>query len=333
MPGGKKDGQKPKGKKGRRSTADQVQAQGAGKAVARPFGAPKFTRAQLMCWDAFHPSHLPLPRAVGPYTVVRTTTLVTSSDHVNIIGTFRREHSDRNDWSNTVMLSSVLSGSAINAASNARQFTCPFPGVAVAGSGFTCTPSALSVQVMNANPLQTTEGLVAGAVCPTQLDLRGRTETWNDLGNEVISYMRPRLMTAGKLTLRGVQGDSYPLNMSSISEFTSMYLDNDGVVTYDDANAYHPNGWAPIVIINNGHDLNPPLALQYLITVEWRVRFDIGNPAVASHRYHGVASDADWGKMIEAAASKAHGMLDIVERVANMGTSLAKAGSLVSKYV
>jgi len=141
-------------------------------------------------------------------------------------------------------------------------------------------------------------------------------------------------MTAGKLTLRGVQGDSYPLNMAKVSEFTPMDVRSDGTVTYNGSNSYYSGGWAPIVIINNGYNLaTTPLTLQFLITIEWRVRFDIGNPAVASHSYHGVASDSDWGKMIEAAASKAHGMLDIVERVANVGSSLAKAGQLVSKAV
>ncbi len=311
-----------------------VLAQGAGKAVARAFGAPKLTRAHLMCWDAFHPSHLPLPRAVGPYTVVRTTSLITSSDQVNIIGSFRRTQGGEDHWSNVCMLSSVDSALGVDATSNARLRVAPFPGVAVNGSGFTATPAAVSVQVMNANPLQSTEGLVAGTVCPTQLDLRGRTETWSDVANEVISFMRPRLMTAGKLTLRGVQGDSYPLNMAKVSEFTPMDVRSDGTVTYNGSNSYYSGGWAPIVIINNGYNLaTTPLTLQFLITIEWRVRFDIGNPAVASHSYHGVASDSDWGKMIEAAASKAHGMLDIVERVANVGSSLAKAGQLVSKAV
>jgi len=293
----------------------------------------------MQCWDAFHPMHLPLPRAVGPYTVVRTTGLISSNDRVNIIGTFRYTRQelnsgmDRDVWTNVGMLRSVNSGLAVGAPNNAYMSTVPFPGVAVTGSGFTATPAAVSVQVMNANPLQTTEGLVAGAVCPTQMDLRGRVETWADVGNEVISFMKPRLMTAGKLTLRGVQADSYPLNMSTVSEFTPMEVLADGAINFNEEQRLHPNGWAPIVVINQGSTLDPPLELQFLITVEWRVRFDIGNPAVASHRYQGVASDADWGKMIEAAASKAHGMLDIVERVANTGTSLAKAGSALSKFL
>jgi hypothetical protein len=76
--------------------------------------------------------------------------------------------------------------------------------------------------------------------------------------------------------------------------------------------------------------VNPTGAdLQMLICVEWRVRFDVGNPAIASHSHHGVSSDVGWDQQIRRATDALPGVIDIVERVANTGMGMyAKASSL-----
>jgi hypothetical protein len=189
---------------------------------------------------------------------------------------------------------------------------------------------------MNQNPLQTTSGLVAGAVLNTQLDLRGRSDTWSDVANQVISFMRPRLMSAGKLALRGVQADAYPLNMAALAEFNRIAAVADSVFTLDGTSGLFPHGFSPIVVLNEGALSDPPLALTYLITVEWRVRFDLSNPAVASHMHHGITSDHHWDAMVRGAQARAHGFLDIVERVANAGSSVARAigtGAMAARAV
>jgi hypothetical protein len=312
-----------------RSRADKVLAQGTGKTVAKAFGNSR--GAGVDAWDAFHPCHLPLPRAVGPYTVVRTSALMSSNSKVNLIGTFRRNTRNgiAGSWSTVGCLRSVFSGNPINGFENSFIQSVPFPGANVAGSGLSAVPSAISVQVMNSNPLQSTEGIVAGSVSHTQLDLNGRTETWNDFTSEYISYMRPRLMSAGKLALRGVQMDSYPLNMNACSEFLPVTPSADGVFTWnpDDGpltlSGLSPAGWAPLVIINNGTP--GALLLTFLVTVEWRVRFDIGNPAVSSHTNHGVSTDTQWGHMVNTMVGRGHGVLDIVEKVANTGAAVLGA--------
>ena len=318
---------------GGRARADKQLAQGTGKTVTQAFGSRNGS-AGLAGWDAFSPFHLALPRSVAPYTVVRTTALFTSSERINIIGTFAATNStDRKDlWTNVGLVTSNISTLAINAANNTRFRTVPFPGNSIAGSGITATPAAISVQVMNPNPLQTTAGIVAGAVCPAQLDLRGRLETWDDFGTEFISYMRPRLMSAGKLALRGIQADSYPLNMSSLSDFRSIHNIPDGFVTWDSSStSIFPEGFAPIVIINQGTFGETHLELNLLVTVEWRVRFDIGNPAVSSHSHHGVTSDNYWDQLIRTAVDRGHGIMDIVERVASAGQALSSMGRMASK--
>ncbi len=316
---------------GRRSRADRVLAQGTGRTVRRPFGSTQRATG-LEGWDAFSPAHLPLPRSVGPYTVTKTTTLITSNDRVNIIGCFQ-EHLASGEtlaWTNLGMIKSVDSSLPINGTTNTFLHAVPFPGNGtLQGSGITAVPAAISVQVMNSNPLQSTEGIVAAAVCQTQLDLRGRSETWAEFGNEFISFMRPRLMSAGKLALRGVQLDSYPLDMNKLSDFRPILGVADTNFTWNENARIHPAGFAPIVIINQASGEVPPLSLNLLITVEWRTRFDIGNPAVSSHSHHGVTSDQHWDSLIKKAVDRGSGALDIVERVANMGYSLANAAEAV----
>lgn len=321
---------KKKGKKGqrngRRTRADVVLAQGTGRTVSRPFGARRRATG-LEGWDAFNSAHLPLPRSVGPYTVVRTTALITSNDRVNIIGCFAQSSGAglKDYWTTIGMIKSVNSSLAVHASNNTFMHAIPFPGNgSLAGTGISAAPAAVSVQVMNPNPLQTTKGIVAGAVCPTQLDLRGRTETWADFGTDFISFMRPRLMSAGKLSLRGVQMDSYPLNMSALSDFRPVLDNVDTAITWSSANLMHPQGFAPIVVINEASADDPPLALNFLVSVEWRVRFDIGNPAVSSHVHHGVSSDQHWDNLIRQAVSRGPGVIDIVERVANVGGAIAE---------
>jgi hypothetical protein len=175
---------------------------------------------------------------------------------------------------------------------------------------------------MNPNALQTTAGIVAMAVCNTQLNLNDRVETWNDISTEFVSYFRPRLCSAGKLALRGVQMNSYPMNMSELADFKPMNASAGGGTTTLNGNNLDAKGWAPIVINNkNG------VALDLLISIEWRVRFDIGNPAVASHQHHGVTPDRTWDRMIADAISMGNGVLDIVERVASAGQAAYQIGN------
>lgn len=170
------------------------------------------------------------------------------------------------------------------------------------------------------------------AVCPAQLALGGSALSWNGLSEQFISYFKPRLMSAGKLALRGVQMDSYPLSMSDCSQFRDCAIfstANDsasapliqwlgsvaGTIGTDSLN---PMGWAPIVVHNPSGQ-----PLEYLVTIEWRVRFDISNPAVSSHKHHGVTTEHAWDTAVRRAVALGNGAMDIAERVANYGAAMA----------
>jgi hypothetical protein len=210
----------------------------------------------------------------------------------------------------------------------------PFPGggtnVNRTETTFTCCPAAISVQIIGPNSLSNATGQLAAAVIPARMDLTDDQRSWEEVQTDVTSYFRPRLLSAGKLTLRGVQMDSHPLSMADVSEFLPLAINppNPNLappspnISQWDINSPYPCGWAPMAFVNpTGAEM------QLLIAVEWRVRFDIGNPAVASHTHHGVSSDVSWDQHIRRATAALPGVVDIVEKVANTGFSLYKGAA------
>jgi hypothetical protein len=175
---------------------------------------------------------------------------------------------------------------------------------------------------MGTASLQQAAGQLAAAVIPARIDLFRSHLTWGEIEQEFISYFRPRLMSAGKLSLRGVQLDSHPLSMNDCSEFLPMRISTDqgtstSPVPWNNSNTPRFRGWAPMAVYNPSQ---APLSL--LVSIEWRVRFDISNPAVSSHSHHGVSSDHAWEQGLRKAHAALPGVLDIVEKVANTGLSI-----------
>jgi hypothetical protein len=180
---------------------------------------------------------------------------------------------------------------------------------------------------MNPNALQTTNGIAYIGRLNTQPDLLASLTTWAQLADNFVSFNAPRLCSAGKLALRGVQVDACPYNMNMLSDFRRVgtYGEGEGVFTWNptaaspttpvDEYSYLSNrGFAPIVVYNpNG------INMQYLVTMELRTRFPTTNPAQASHKHHPPASEGSWGAVQNAMTSQGHGAMDIAERVAEYG--------------
>ena len=143
-------------------------------------------------------------------------------------------------------------------------------------------PAALTVQVMNPQPLQTTAGIIAGGRVKQQLALANDPRTWDALGTEIMAYMQPRLLSAGKLALRGVQCSGYPLDMTEYSDFRQVGAATGVPFTWS-AQDIRPGALTPLVFWQP--DGGPTLTLEYLVTIEWRVRFDLSNPASSSHTH------------------------------------------------
>lgn len=304
--------------------------QGVGRAVTQAFGATAPRRRRRAgrrrggmvgfhpCMhDAFHQCHLPLPRPTGPYTVIRTTQLITTNYKLMMLGpVFNR---GKNEWSNVAAYGWVNADSATSAANNMYLF--PFDTMASGNwNGAQITPAAFSTQIMNPNALQTTSGIVYSGRLRTAYKISENTgKTGTAIANEFISYNNPRLLAAAKLAFRGVQVDEVPFNMSDLSNFTVLDTNASGTFTASSSmNDMH--GFAPVFVYNP-----QGIQLQYLICCEWRVRFDPSNPAQASHVQHTHANENIWMRAMHMAESLGNGVVDIADRVAETGNAIFNA--------
>jgi len=215
------------------------------------------------------------------------------------------------------MISDENASLGIGDSDNAFIYDMPMENI---GAAATVTPSALSVQIMNPSSLNNAAGVVYAGVVGTQMPIGGRTETWDAMGDNFVEFQRPRLLAAGKLALRGVKMDAYAMNMPEVGRFTPLSKQTPGKITYG-LGSPEPVGWTPFVVYNT-----TGANLEFLITIEWRVRFDFSNPAVASHIDQGHASTAQWGSLIKRAMALGNGCVDIADAVAN-------AGQLASRFM
>lgn len=313
--------------------------QGTGRSVGTAFGSRR--GSSLRCWDAFAPQHLALPRPVAPYLTIRTTQLYkasTSNDanKFHLFGPMMNGGStgagdiSTPGWTNAFMLGpSALAGALTTSFGSTTELivrSSGFNSVAIGQWGAaTVVPSAFSVQVMNPEALQTTNGIVYIGRAKNRINLATMTNTnvgadnWSELANDLVSYTNPRLCSAAKLAMRGVQVDAVPNNMNELANFTQL---SQFITSTQDqtASGWDDNfaGFNPIWVYNPDG-----VELQYLISCEWRVRFDPSHPAHAAAVHHAPSTDRTWSDLMGQAVSLGNGVIDIVERVAETGRALA----------
>jgi hypothetical protein len=292
-------------------------------------------------FDANHPFHLPLPRAVGSYAVVRTTTLHRTNAKVVILGPMQLSDDSAQErplWSTFAGVESVDHSLPMNGPANCR----PIPMEPMATSAGVIqpgweqcelTPAAFSVQIMYPSPVGTAGGVARIGKLHTKSSLKNNTRTWDAFADQFTSYNAPRLCAGGKLCLRGVQASCTPYDMSDLADFTPLRAVAATNFQWNNARAQEFAGFSPIVICNDLSTGGPDGApidggIEYLITCEWRVRFDPSNPAQAAHVLRSPSSDSTWARAVAAVESAGHGVFDIAERVAEFGArnpALARA--------
>jgi hypothetical protein len=125
--------------------------------------------------------------------------------------------------------------------------------------------------------------------------------------------------------------DAAPFNIQELHDFDRIIDPGEGVgqlvfdspwtstsVPVDTETTESPRfkmkGFSPIFVYNpNG------VQLQYLVTMEYRCRFDIGHPASSTHTHHSPSSPATWAGHMRKMYDMGHGVLDIADQVARMG--------------
>jgi hypothetical protein len=345
MPNGKNGngngGRRRKGNGGKRAvrartSRAQPVVQGGAMVPTVAFGSQKMGKNSTDALNALHPSHLSLPRPIAPYVVVRGTGIFSLSDTtggLSIWGPMRNyAGSARNfglryggRWSNSVGVGAAGALSTqIGATDSALSYNIDVDGW---GPGTTLVPSAFTIQIINPEALQGTNGFVWVGRLSNRAILNESNKTWDEAAAALVQFQAPRMLAAAKLAFRGVTVDAIPSDMNALSEFTSIaqpyaYSQDGTAFTWSgipsvgastDDN-YEFSGFLPIFIYNPSS-----IGLQVQVTVEYRLRFDPFHPATSSHRYHPPSSMSIWDNCIRTMQTIGHGVKDIADVVANAG--------------
>lgn len=314
-----------KGRKngGMRRNATSVLVQGAVALPKKNFGTTfvkqKRTLGLVRALDARIPRTLGLPRAVGPYTVIRTTKLHQSS--ASFITFCPVRDLEFNHWYAWAGFEDVSATLPITDPNNAKPILMPMGALANACE---VVPSALTVQVMNPASLQDADGIFAMGRVNQQLPIGQSTITWDELAARFVSFYSPRMLTGGKLALRGVKCSAYPLDMSEYADFST--INQYAQATVSLGNKIRPGALSPIVFIQNNTN---PKTLEFMVTIEWRVRFDPGNPATSSHSFHDTLSDEAWNSVIKTMSNMGHGVEELADDVLDAGAMYGAATALL----
>lgn len=260
--------------------------------------------------DAYHPSHVPLPRAVGDYTVIRTTQVLTTVDKFNLFGLMKNGSAQAETWSNLCHIQSLPGHNTIDypIGTGTSRFQGFDAMTSSAWSDARLTPAAFSIKVMNPEALQTTSGMIYIGRAKQMLNMGGTTRTWQAVADDLVSFSAPELCAAGKLALKGVQVDAVPYDMNALSDFRTLTASSafeqpwaNDLLMFD--------GFAPIYLYNPNN-----VNLQVMVCCEWRVRFDPSNPAYASHTYHKPSTLGYWDKVQRIGSALGNGVMDMAEK-------------------
>lgn len=310
-------------------------AQGAGYTSKKPFGSVLSKQCSdhdlQCCFNAFMPHHLPLPRAVGPYTTVRITSRHSLAEQFGLFGPMHNYDMTKfpgKDWVNTVGISFGVTSTndELSAANNARIFA---QAMGTGWDNASIVPSAFSVQVMNPQSMQEAEGMFYIGRLGYVPNLVGDQRTVEEFKNECISYFAPRLCSGGKLVMRGIQADCLPFNMNEMADFENWrrLQNNSSTITYRELEDPGEFGlptfgaMAPIFIAAD-KSISVQKPLELLICQEYRVRFDPTNPAAAAHTMKPVASDHTWYRAASLGVKLGNGVVDINAKVAATGSAM-----------
>lgn len=279
--------------------------------------------SDLVCWNAFAEPHLALPRAVAPYTIIRTTAIWNPTEpdqrRLALFGPIMDVGADAGQWSNLYCYSTNVPLTSLRSTpSGAFQYS--FGSMASSSwDAASVTPAAFSVQILNKEAIQNSSGMVYIGRCKNKVHLSegDNSASFQDLADDLVSYSNPRMCSAGKLALRGVHVDAVPNNMSELAKFTTLKQAVEQATTFTSSSSRHQEGFNPIFVYNPD-----AVELQVLVCCEWRVRFDPSNPAYAACRMHRPSTDASWAQHMKHAVALGNGVADIVEVVARYGNAM-----------
>jgi len=351
-----------------RSAVARYPINGTGGIPRKTFGSNPGFGNPLLGLDATIPAHLTLPINVGPYTVIRTTTIINTAKRTVGFGFFRNSSSSftaqsagidppvstigsKEGWAPCVGFASGIDVGLTNP-NNVPNVSTEFfgcPQLEQLGASATIAPAAMTVQIMDGNSMAgetAAKGILYIGVSKTQMRLKDSSDTWDKIGQDFVSYQAPRLCSGAKLALRGVKLSARPFNVQELMDFDivlPMLEKVSGELTYENMTA--PWNSSTVEVGDTAENSNMSLKgfapimvynpnkeeIQVVVTCEWRVRFNYGHPAASTHQVHPASSTQAWDHVQRAFDRLGHGCIDIVEDVASRGMQ-AIAGAAVNRF-
>jgi len=266
-----------------------------------PPGMPKRSGAiqKMGHFDARRDGVFGLLRPVGPYTVIRTVTVMSTNSKFSLFCPFIRNDGGvgTDKWFDICSIQAVNSANAINGVLNTAYL--PIPGLdSLSATATEIVPAALSVRIANGNALNTTSGMIYLGRSTGNLGYGGSTQTWDALANNLVTTSKTLSVPAARLVLTPHIAHSYPLNFNEFTEW------NEPIVSSVEFNPFtwsderiKPAALAPLWVYNPS-----AVQLDYTVTMQWRVRLDVSNPLVSDHKEFPLSSI---GEMFGAVAAMA----------------------------
>ncbi|APG78127.1 hypothetical protein [Beihai weivirus-like virus 9] len=233
--------------------------------------------------NAFLPGHLTLPRAVAPYSVVRT------------IVNFPLACSDRGKMCVIQPMVNEDAGSnkitftnCIGWVSDTDQSSGPVPttntplGInmpSVGNTGVECVPAAISVRITCPSPLIAATGQLFLGRWNMPADRKNYVH-YDDMEKGFLAFAKPEPYTAAMMATCTRQVSAIPRDFNDYCEFHN----------YEDTNftdALKPwGGMTPILYCLSPVSGGNVTQYNLQICVEWRYRFKMDDPAASSHEFH-----------------------------------------------
>jgi hypothetical protein len=232
------------------------------------------------CLNAFLPGHLTLPRAVAPYSVIRTiVNFPVSTDNrgkLLVIQPMLNKDGDEYGFTNCVGWISDTDQSSGEVPTTTTPTGINMPSVG--NSGVECVPAAITARITCPSPLISATGQLFLGRWNVPGDRTNYTN-YGDMEKGFLAFAKPEPYTAAMMATSARQVSAIPRDFNDYCEFHK-YVDNDF------SDSLRPwGGMTPIIMaLNPTTGTNTNYNVQ--ICVEWRYRFKMDDPAASAHQFH-----------------------------------------------
>lgn len=327
-------------KKNNNGTARKAATRGVSKSKRGSYRKSSTQRRQQLlsqaarkAFDAFHPSHLPLPVPTAPYLTVRSRVVITTNKTLTVVGPVEDVLGNSEAWSNVCAFG--FNHDTVLGSTGTVQYYTFNPPASDAATDWEVTPAAYSFQVACTDSLTSASGVTyIGRLKTTLSQPTGDdTRTAQNLADAIVQYSNPKCLSNAKLAMNAQQVNLMPGNMSELTDFREMniHANNPSTMWGSNSNQAARNfaGFKPGYIYN-------PYNKELVVTIamEWRVRLAPNNPMHQSMTHYPPTHPNVWHALAKAADSTAHGVEDVgaLGAAGYLASSAAGEGGLMGAF-